>query len=316
MSRMRPRLALTSRPTRRQAFAAAAALAGRHSPAPAQDSFRLAQVPGESLAVLWGGRQLFHYQFSPARPKTYVHPLFLPNGVPLTLDGAGDHVHHRGLMLAWSDVNGFDFWGERNPGQKGRMAHRKFERVSPGPPAEVVALIDWAGGGKTILEERRTLRAPVPTADGVIVEWQSELRAPSDDVVLDASRAVYAGLGIRFVYSMSGEAVSVLNSNGTAEVKKAFGEPARWCAMHGPCAVGTRGGTAILDHPSNPRHPTPFAVYNPAHMGYFSAAPTFKEHKLVVPAGKAIRFRYLVLAFPGKPDPAGIDRLFKTWSET
>ena len=283
-------------------------------PVPAQQpsKMRLADTPGECVAFLAGDQHLFDYRYSATRPKTYVHPLFLPNGVPVTLDGTEDHIHHRGLMLAWTDVNGFDFWGETNPGVKGRIVHQSFERKDAGPPAELVAINHWIAGGKALLVERRVIRAPAPSAGNVFLDWESELRAPDAAVALNAERAVYDGLGIRFVYSMAGG--SVLNANGTTDPDKAFGEPARWCAFHGVCALGTVGGAAIFDHPSNPRHPTPFAVYSTPHMGYISAAPTFKEHKLAIPAGKSLRFRYLVVTFLGRPDRARLDQLYEKWA--
>ena len=176
-------------------------------------SIRLAHAKTESVAFLYGPRHLFDYRYSPTRPKTYIHPLFLPNGVPVTLDGTADHIHHRGLMIAWTDVNGYDFWGETNAGQKGQIVHQRFETLAAGPPATLVAINHWMGGGKVLLTERRTIVAPAPTPENILLTWESELTATETAVVLDAAKAPYDGLGIRFVYGMSGG--GVLNSNGT-----------------------------------------------------------------------------------------------------
>jgi hypothetical protein len=277
-------------------------------------SMRLAHTKTESVACLFGRQHLFDYRYSPTRPKTYIHPLFLPNGVPVTLDGTEDHIHHRGLMIAWTNVNGYDFWGELDAGEKGRIVHERFDRLEPGPPAELTAVNHWVGGGKVLLAEKRTIRIPRPTADHVLLGWTSELSAPEAAVVLNAQRAPYDGLGIRFPYSMSEG--SVLNSNGTSEVKKAHGEAAQWCAFSGPCGRDGEGGVVIFDHPGNPRHPTPFAVYRNAKMGYISAAPTFSDPKLNIPAGGAIRFRYGVAAFLGRPKRQEMDALFREWTRS
>ena len=44
-------------------------------------------------------------------PRPYLHPLRTLAGVPLTETGPDDHPHHLGLSLAFSDVNGSNFWG-------------------------------------------------------------------------------------------------------------------------------------------------------------------------------------------------------------
>ncbi|MEK7750493.1 MAG: PmoA family protein [Acidobacteriota bacterium] len=279
---------------------------------------RLAHAKGESLSFLYGNQPLFDYRYSPSRPKTYVHPLYAPNGLPITLDGTADHIHHRGLMLAWTNVNGFDFWGETDPGVKGQIVHQAFENMREGAAAEITAINHWVGGGRTLVVERRRLRAPAPTGEFLRLEWQSELRAAGEAVILQADhadrpvKAEYNGLGIRFVYSMNrGRA---LNSNATAAVERANGERARWCAFQGPLEVGSYGGAAIFDHPRNPRHPTPFYVAAGKTFSYLSAAPTWSE-PLKIEAGAALQLRYAVVTFTGDASREKLDRLYAEWRE-
>ena len=104
--------------TRRGFLCAAGALAAEGAAA-----LRIDETEGEKLTVLHGSRPLLEYRYDRARPKPYVHPLYLPDGTPLTLDGPKDHIHHRGLMVAWSAVNGYDFWGEVNPAPHGQSQH-------------------------------------------------------------------------------------------------------------------------------------------------------------------------------------------------
>jgi hypothetical protein len=258
---------------------------------------------GEKVTVSCAGSVLLEYRYSAARPKTYVHPLCLPAGRPITLDGPEDHVHHRGLMVAWSEVNGVDFWGEINPAPHGRIVHRRFDRLWGGLRAEIVARNDWIAGGHTLLAERRILRVAPPSNDGVWLDWISELEAAAGPVTLAAGQHVYNGLGIRFVSEMNGG--EVRNSNGAATVEQANGDAANWCAYF---AAGA--GVAFFNHPGNPRHPSPFFVMNKP-FGYLSAAPTFREPFRLAP-GRPIRFCWGVLAFSGAPRE--LDGRFAAWS--
>jgi hypothetical protein len=286
-------------PTRREfLFAAGLAASG--------DRLRLADTKGEKVAVTYGGTTLLEYRYTTARPKPYIHPLCLAGGQPLTLDGPKDHVHHRGLMVAWSLVNGVDFWGETNPARHGRIMHQRFERLREKPPVEIVAINHWIAEGKLLLVERRTVRVPPPTPDGVWLEWITELETAAEAVKLAAGEHVYDGLGIRFIPSMDGG--NVLNSNGTATIEKANGENAVWCAYH-----GAGSSVAFFDHPTNPRHPNAFFVMNKA-FGYMSAAPTFRE-PFDLAVGGSIRFRWGVLAFGGEPKAETLQRRFRSWSK-
>lgn len=288
-------------PTRRMFLASAAAAA-----APSSD-LRVKDTKGEKLTVSRGGSTLLEYSYSASKPKPYIHPLCLTGGTPVTLDGPHDHVHHRGLMVAWSEVNGIDFWGEVNPAPHGSIVHRKFERIADGSAVEIVALNDWVADGKLLLTERRTIRIPRPGADGTFLEWITELKAAGAPVRLAAGSHVYNGLGVRVVPSMDGG--EVLNSRGTRTIEAANGEPAEWCAYSG-------GGmsVAFFDHPSNQRHPNAFFVMNKA-FGYMSAAPTFRAPFELAPDGR-VGFRWGVLAFRGAPDKAVLDSRFQAWSKS
>ncbi|MCC6861749.1 MAG: PmoA family protein [Bryobacterales bacterium] len=289
--------------SRRGFLQAGAALAGSRARAAA--GFRQVHTEGEKVAYFSGERPWFEYRYAAARPKTYVHPLYAPDGRPITLDGPEDHVHHRGLMLAWSDIEGFDFWGETNPGKHGRIEHRRFERVAAG---ELVEALEWVAEGKVRVLERRTLR-PLDLGSGfVALEWISELRPPGAEVVLSAGTHPYNGLGIRFPREMDGG--EILNSQGSRTVEKANGEPAAWCAYAGAFGGG-RAGVAILDHPGNPRHPAPFFVMNQP-FGYISAAPTFRE-PFRVERAKPLRLRYLAVSFLGPADAAALNALHGKW---
>jgi hypothetical protein len=279
--------------------------------ASAAASLASAAGPKTVVPIEYGGHKLLEYRCGREHPKTYIHPLCLADGTPLTLDGPPDHVHHRGLMAAWSEVNGVDFWGETNPARHGAIVHQGFDRLRTKMPAEIATSNYWVADGKILLTERRRILVPRPAADGVWLEWRSELTA-TEPVKLAAGEHVYNGLGIRFVHSMDGG--GTLNSAGSTAIEKANGEPARWCAYYGKLdGPAASGGVALFDHPSNPRHPNAFFVMNKA-FGYMSAAPTFRA-PFELGRGSSIAFRWGVLAFPGEPRAGTLQQRFEDWTK-
>ena len=51
----------------------------------------------------------------------------------------------------------------------------------------------------------------------------------------------------------------IVNADGLATEKEAWGKPANWCDYSGEIA-GEKLGIAILDHPANPHHPVRWHV--------------------------------------------------------
>lgn len=251
------------------------------------------------------GVRLLEYRYGRDKPKSYIHPLCLADGRPITLDSPADHVHHRGLMAAWSEVNGIDFWGEVNPGRHGQIEHQRFERLGGGREAETVAINHW------VAEEA----AAGGAADGAgSAAAEGGRVAGLDDGVeggfgggeAGGGEHVYNGLGVRVIPAMDGG--GVLNANGTRRIEQANGEAARWCAYHGAGA-----GVGMFDHPGNPRHPNAFFVMNKA-FGYLSATPTYRE-AFELAGGQSIRFRWGVLAFSGAPEAGVLGARFEAWEK-
>ncbi len=271
----------------------------------AAERVRVRHAKGDKIEFFAANRLLFAYCYSPARPKTYIHPLCAPDSTPLTIDGPEDHVHHRGLMLAWSRVDGVDFWGETNPAPQGHgsIVLKQLGKIRSKPVAGFSSIEYWVAEGKVYLIERRTIRVPRVAPDAVWVEWTSELTSPAEPVTLSAEGHVYNGLGIRFARSMDGG--TVLNSRGTTDIEKANGEPAAWCAYSGSMPNGKPATVAIFDHAENPRYPTPFFVMNKP-FGYLSAAPTWRAPFELQP-GQPLRLRYTVASFLGPPDRTRLD---------
>ncbi|HWQ53746.1 MAG TPA: PmoA family protein [Bryobacteraceae bacterium] len=278
----------------------------------ADERLQLVHTKGEKVAAIYARQPLFDYRYTGARPKSYVHPLYLPNGQPVCVDGPGDHVHLRGLMVAWSGVNGVDFWGEVNPGPPhGQIVHQRFEHLGRKPGLEITSIQHWIAQGKVLMVERRTLKTAAPLPEGIWLEWTSEFRADKEPVTLSAQGHVYNGLGLRFLPSMTGG--KVLNAKGTATIERANGEEAAWCTYYGALDGGRQAGVAIFDHPGNPRHPTPFFVMNKGY-GYLSAAPTFRQPFQLRPGGEPLRLRWAVLSYLDEPRAEVLDRLHKQFA--
>ncbi|HET8550676.1 MAG TPA: DUF6807 family protein, partial [Bryobacteraceae bacterium] len=97
----------------------------------------------------------------------------------------------------------------------------------------------------------------------------------------------------------------LVNSEGQAGTEQIWGKPAKW-VDYTAAVNGTSAGVAILDHPSNLRHPTRWHARayslnaaNPFALGSFTRDKK-NDGSYTLPAGQRLRLRYLVVIHDGE----------------
>ena len=232
-----------------------------------------------------------------------------------------DHPHHRSLWFTHGEVNGVDFWSEKE-GQ-GKIVHREFEVMRSGKQATVVARNDWIGpNGKKVCEDRRKLEFGA-TSDRRWIDFEITLVATSGDLTFGDTKE--GTFGVRVAGTMKTTAKlggRIVNSRGETDVE-AWGQPAEWVDYYGP--VGDQVlGVAILNHPSSFRFPTFWHVRT---YGLFAANPfgrkdfpessesTAVQGAYTVPSGQDITLRYRVLLHTGETKSANIMQAFAQYAQ-
>lgn len=284
-------------------------------PDPESAGMRLVDVPGDVLEVRDGARLLtaYHYGRDVARPCLY--PVLGPGGRGLTrsLDATPgdehdfDHPHHRSLWVAHGDVNGADNWSEE-PGH-GRTVHREFRLREEGPVyARFVALARWVtAAGTPLLDETRrvTIYRPAPD-ERVLLDIDLTLHAAYGSIRFGDTKEA-ALLSVRVAPSMQGDrGGQIENSSGALTEAETWGRPAQWCDYSGDVGDGRIAGIAVLDHPSNPRHPTHWHVRgyglmtaNPFGLSDFYDDPA-RDGALDLAPGESLTWRYRIVIHGGR----------------
>ncbi|MEE8451069.1 MAG: DUF6807 family protein, partial [Thermoguttaceae bacterium] len=301
------------------------------SSAPAEEEAE--RIVGESLVILRDGenvtvtqrdRLLLRYRYANIPKKPYVAELTSPSGRNILRDAPADHLHHHGLMFAWT-VDGVDFWSEppvltRND-QCGGQIHEEFSRlaidtVDGTERAVIEELVLWeTPDGDIILEERRTLTVPaVDEGEPRLLIWQADF-TPGEDAIdtLTIDGAKYHGLGMRFVEPMDTDGVH-FNSVGGRGVTGTNGKKASWSAYAAPIDSDQKVTVAMFDAPTNPRHPTEwFTMGGPPSFAYLSATVDVGTRPLKVEFGKTLSVRFGVAVFDGEVDRGRVDSAYTQW---
>ena len=271
---------------------------------------------GRSISVAaWAGEPSVATLDYASAHKPFLHPVTTPSGANMTLIEPFDHLWHRGLWFTFKFVNGDNFWEEREP--FGRQRVTTIPRVTH-PDAGTTAIdldLDWTMDGATepIIAEQRRFTVAV-TDEATQIDVATTLR-PAVAVTLDRTPYTtwggYGGLAFRGtpLWHPTQRTVGERVTDGFLT-----GETAPWCDASGPIDGGfdRSAGVAILDHPANPRHPTPW--YTGSGAGNFlNAAPLFHE-PMTLAAGETLALRYRVLVHDGLWGIEDVQRQFERYA--
>lgn len=313
---------------------------------------KLLHEVGRSVAVLHDNALLFVYRYGAGWPKPHFHPLYAPDSTRvLTLHAPHDYVHHRGLMWSFGRVAPQDrpdewvnFWEERTrecdednrvcwprpleAERRGVIRHTGFENMEPGRErAILIANHDWrrASDERVLLTQRQTITAYPKTEQGWFFDVQFELRAAGEPMLLSPlseddspySRTPY-GLACQFSRELNDGVF--LNSAGERGAT-CCGNTANWCDYSSPLdddethheRHGGWVGLTLMNHPSNPRHPSPFFAF--AGSSTFLSATPLKSEPMLVSAQATRTFRYRIAAHHGRGKTSTLQEQYEAFAQ-
>jgi len=284
----------------------------------------------KSIKVEIDGKPFTTYWFADGNGSHYIRPFMYPvlhsDGTEITADQIqtrGDHPHHRSMWVAHGEVNGADHWSISKGAKSPKQRHIAFTKVE-GDSLE--QQLEWEDvDNQPMMKETRGLRF-FQYADGSRgVDFTLTFDPIVDKVTFGDTKE--AGLcSVRVVKSISDAAV-LTQSTGKTDAGPGKGEPntwgkaATWCDISGK--IGDKSyGITILDHPSNPRHPTTWHCRryglmsaNPFGLSDFDKALPKNSGDFTVEKGKPVTFRYRVVIHAGSANPADLETKFKEYSE-
>lgn len=280
-----------------------------------QPTYALDHILGQSLTLKSPhlDQPLWTYVYG-GKPKPFFHPLRTPAGFTLTLFEPSDHVWHRGLWFAIKFVNGMNFWEENGTyGCQRTLLPPAVEHAADGSFAwRSEQVWEHPGMEAAVVREKRLIRFVPLQADAYALDWEVELQG-DEELLLDRTPFTtwggYGGLTLRG--NRNWLKTRLLFDDGSTS-ERPTPVHSRWCDLSGLFDGGqdATGGIAILDHPGNLRHPSPW--YGATGSGhYFNSAFLFKE-ALTLPAGELLRLRYRTLVHDGIWEA---DQLQTAWQE-
>jgi hypothetical protein len=229
-------------------------------------------------------------------PKACVHPLTTPRGHCLTGFEMSDHVWHRGLWFTIKFVNGTNYWEEQSTfGVQISAKEPRCELLSESA-MRLTHQVDWtAEATGVVFNEQRSLTFR-RSADGVnAIDWTTQLRAAADLTLDRTPYTTWGGYGgLSYRASREVHDVNFVLPNGET-VPALAGQKHDWVVMQGSVDGGSGGKISLgmVDHPTNPRTPSPWYCKSGNGFNYMNAAFLFHE-AMPLPRGESLKFRYRI----------------------
>jgi len=271
-------------------------------------------LPGDQAAVEWQGREISRYYFGSELRRPFVYPIVGPSGRSLTRMGhprdPNGHSHHNSVWVSHHDVGGVGFWNDTS---KGRIVQKRVTRYED---TDTEALIEVSNAwndesGATLLDETRTMRFRPLDARQWLLVLDVQLSAPKSAVTL--GKTPFGIVGVRMAKSIGVHdgGGTIRNSAGGVNEAGVFWKPARWCDYSGQITSDAQEGVTLMDHPSNPNHPT---VFHTRDDGWMGTCLTFDSPRTIEP-GEPLKLRYGLFVHSGVPSVKELDARFDAFAK-
>jgi hypothetical protein len=260
------------------------------------------------LEVTIGGRVVATYVYRDAdTARPFFKNVKTRSGIQVTRNrpvvagkDPADHADmHPGLWLAFSDLNGKDFW--RNNGA--RVEHERFAQPpSGGDVSGTFSVVNRyaSPSGASVCRESATYSIVV-RPNGYWIVWDSML-APTGER-LEFGSAEEMGLGVRVATPITVKTGGgrITNSGGGVNEKGTWGQAADWCDYAG--MIGEKKvGVALFTRPADGQkiwfHSRDYGLMVANAFGPRAVAPEC----LIVRGGKALHLRFGAFVHESRQD--------------
>lgn len=188
-----------------------------------------------------GGQEISRYYFGKDLYRPFLYPLIGPSGKSLMRMGylcdANGHSHHNSLWVSHHVVDGVGFWND-SKSSEGRIVHQKVLRQTKTPTmkrsSKSNAWVDGAGCGKTLLEEKRTMRFR-PQADGQwLLVLDISFSAPKQAVTLGKTNFGFTGVRMAKTIGVNDGGGMIRNSEGAINEPQVHEQAGPLVRLFGP----------------------------------------------------------------------------------
>jgi len=158
--------------------------------------------------------------------------------------------------------------------------------------------------------EKRLTRAQMLSNQEWLLTIELELKPAASDLTFGKTPFGLIGVRMAKTIGVNDGGGRIRNSEGGINEAGVFWKKARWVDYSGPITPKATEGITLMDHPSNPNHPTTFHVRNDGWMG---ASLTF-DGPLTLSSNQPLALKYALYIHAGAPPARQIERIYEKFA--
>jgi len=290
-------------------------LIGASRPVPTMQALPL---PNHEISFQRDGEELTRYYFAPDLRRPFLFPVTGPSGRSLTRMGhphdPESHSHHNSIWISHASVDGISFWEDRGSATRmpGRIVHQRVEKFTDADDAASVLIVNsWIRTNQSLLIEKRLITVRSLERNEWLLLIDLQLEPQADTVTFGKTPFGLVGVRVAKTLGVNDGGGEIRSSEGGINETNVLWKRARWVDYAGPIKDRTIEGITLMDHPSNPNHPTFFHVRNDGWMG---ASLTYDAPRTVM-RHKPLRLRYGLYVHRGAPKLSALNEQWKTFAD-
>ncbi len=277
-----------------------------------------------------GGKDILFYNRDPISGEDgqhkrghYIHPLYDLDGVLMTHDMPADHLHHRGVFWAWTQLWIDELrighpWEQRGLSWNVRHVQILGDESSAAIKTDVLwnspLWTDKQGKPKPIVEEHSIIRVHEASRNVRLIDFEIRLRAFETNVRLGGSMNSkgYGGFSVRIPLPSD---LQIIGPEGPVAVDwRKPSPPQAWVDFSADFGgKGKVSGLSIFCHPRLPAVLQGWTIrkenscQNPVFPG---------QHPIVLPTVEPLALHYQIILHRGNVEEAGIAQLFEDYTHS
>ena len=282
------------------------------------------------IDVMYNGKALASYDFSPEFGKPVLNPVYSPSGVFMTrhippIEGeTADHPHHMGVFFTYENNKKDNFWAVKSDGLP-NIEHIKVVETKSGPGKGTLSTeMHWMNHtGKELLKEERTM-VFIPGETENTIDFTMKLTAVDTVAEFqDTKEGMFAIRTAEFLREKD-QSGRYLSSNGEETEKVVWGKRAKWMRLQGE-QDGKTLGVVIMNHPESINYPCywharSYGLFsaNPLGQGMFQAQTGIENPEyfdLKLEPGESALFKFRMVIYEGDRTQDQIEPAFLSYSK-
>jgi hypothetical protein len=298
--------------------------AGADAAAQAKPALSWHQSKDDTFTLMHQQQPMLRFHASDELTKPFFHPVRPMGGPVVTEARPKDHRWHYGLWFAWKLINGVNYWEEgQAAGQPaGQTNWRSFQLTTdPAGQATLEGKLTYRPGDGTpvLIETRRIVIHPPKQNGRYAIDWHATFtarqkvtldRTPPPGVEGGKSWGGYAGLSVRLNNALTDR--RIITPDGPLSLKGGRSRVRRIAMDYSGEVEGEAVGMAMLEHPANPRFPTPWYAIAGEPMSFFNAA-VLNDRPMTLEAGEQWTLRYRLVVHNGRWSPATLRAAYRRY---